>query len=128
MPRKKPSPLVLLRPLGAHELRLAQFACKAAGLPDTGGLLASIFMLGLASRDSAAPYRTWHRPARLEFQSIFCDGILMVVRSNVTPSDMARRAREEFPDKMLLGVVLNGTGSDVPRSKYYYGEAVTTEV
>ncbi len=58
----------------------------------------------------------------------YCDGILMVVRSNVTPSDMARRAREEFPDKMLLGVVLNGTGSDVPRSKYYYGEAVATEV
>jgi protein-tyrosine kinase len=37
-----------------------------------------------------------------------CDGILMVVRSNVTPSDLARRAREEFPDKLLLGVVLNG--------------------
>ncbi len=58
----------------------------------------------------------------------YCDGILMVVRSNVTPSDMARRAREEFPEKMLLGVVLNGTGSDVARSKYYYGETVTTEV
>src|ERR1700692_3384641 len=58
-----------------------------------------------------------------------CDGILMVVRSNVTPSDMARRAREEFPDKLLLGVVLNGTQSgDVARSKYYYGEAVNSEV
>src|SRR5271163_3477978 len=56
-----------------------------------------------------------------------CDGILMVVRSNVTPSDMARRAREEFPDKLLLGVVLNGTSSgEVPRSKYYYGEAVSS--
>ena len=51
-----------------------------------------------------------------------CDGILMVVRSNVTPSDMAKRAREEFPDKLLLGVVLNGTPvEDVHRSKYYYG-------
>jgi protein-tyrosine kinase len=59
----------------------------------------------------------------------YCDGILMVVRSNVTPSDMARRAREEFPDKLLLGVVLNGTMSgDVARSKYYYGEAVNSEV
>jgi protein-tyrosine kinase len=58
----------------------------------------------------------------------FCDGILMVVRSNVTPSDMARRAREEFPDKLLLGVVLNGTQPGVARSKYYYGEAVTSEV
>jgi capsular exopolysaccharide synthesis family protein len=58
-----------------------------------------------------------------------CDGILLVVRSNVTPSDMARRAREEFPDKLLLGVVLNGTMSeDVARSKYYYGEAVATGV
>src|SRR5271168_4890687 len=56
-----------------------------------------------------------------------CDGILMVVRSNVTPSDMARRAREEFPDKLLLGVVLNGTSTgEVPRSKYYYGEAVSS--
>jgi protein-tyrosine kinase len=59
----------------------------------------------------------------------YCDGILMVVRSNVTPTDMARRAREEFPDKLLLGVVLNGTTSgDVARSKYYYGEAVNSEV
>jgi protein-tyrosine kinase len=56
-----------------------------------------------------------------------CDGILMVVKSDSTPSDMARRAREEFPDKLLLGVVLNGTSSgDVPRSKYYYGEAVNS--
>jgi protein-tyrosine kinase len=57
-----------------------------------------------------------------------CDGVLMVVRSNVTPSDLARRAREEFPDKLLLGVVLNGTSTgDVARSKYYYGEAVNSQ-
>jgi protein-tyrosine kinase len=56
-----------------------------------------------------------------------CDGVLMVVRSNMTPSDMARRAREEFPDKLLLGVVLNGTPSD-PQSKYYYGQAVSSQV
>jgi protein-tyrosine kinase len=56
-----------------------------------------------------------------------CDGILMVVRSNATPSDLARRAREEFPDKLLLGVVLNGTTTaDLARSKYYYGEAVNS--
>jgi protein-tyrosine kinase len=54
-----------------------------------------------------------------------CDGILMVVRSNMTPSDLARRAREEFPDKLLLGVVLNGAPSG-ERSKYYYGEAVSS--
>jgi len=54
----------------------------------------------------------------------FCDGVVMVVRSNVTPSDLARRAREEFQDKLLLGVVLNGTPSgQLSQSKYYYGEA-----
>ncbi len=57
-----------------------------------------------------------------------CDGILMVVRSNETPSDLARRAREEFPDKQLIGVVLNGTPSEkLGQSKYYYGEAVNSQ-
>jgi len=51
----------------------------------------------------------------------------MVVRSNATPSDLARRAREEFPDKLLLGVVLNGASRDHARSKYYYGEAVNSQ-
>ncbi len=55
-----------------------------------------------------------------------CDGILMVVRANVTPSDLAKRAREEFPDKLLLGVVLNGAPLGKLESKYYYGEAVTS--
>jgi protein-tyrosine kinase len=50
-----------------------------------------------------------------------CDGIVMVVRSNATPTDMARRAREEFPDQVLLGVVLNGTDrGNTPYSRYYY--------
>jgi capsular exopolysaccharide synthesis family protein len=57
-----------------------------------------------------------------------CDGILMVVRSNQTPSDLARRAREEFPEKLLLGVVLNGAPSGkLAQSKYYYGEAVNSQ-
>ena len=42
-----------------------------------------------------------------------CDGVLMVVRSNATPSDVARKARQEFPDQALVGVVLNGTSEDV---------------
>ncbi|MFY9676233.1 MAG: CpsD/CapB family tyrosine-protein kinase [Terriglobales bacterium] len=58
-----------------------------------------------------------------------CDGVLMVVRSGMTPSPLAKRAREEFPDKLLLGVVLNGTSTDnMSQSKYYYGEAVATSV
>lgn len=50
-----------------------------------------------------------------------CDGVVIVVRANATPIDMARRAREEFPDQTLVGVVLNGTDSEMtPYSRYYY--------
>jgi protein-tyrosine kinase len=49
-----------------------------------------------------------------------CDGVLMVVRSNATPADMARRARSEFPDQALVGVVLNGMDADATYSRYYY--------
>jgi protein-tyrosine kinase len=50
-----------------------------------------------------------------------CDGVLMVVRSNVTPADAARRARQEFPDQALVGLVLNGTRADEePYARYYY--------
>jgi protein-tyrosine kinase len=50
-----------------------------------------------------------------------CDGVLMVVRSNATPFDLARRARQEFPDEMLIGAVLNGTSEDaLPYARYYY--------
>ncbi len=50
-----------------------------------------------------------------------CDGVLMVVRSNVTPFEVARKARQEFPDQALVGMVLNGTREDaVPYARYYY--------
>lgn len=50
-----------------------------------------------------------------------CDGVLMVVRSNSTPADMARRARQEFTDEALLGVVLNAAGNEeAPYARYYY--------
>jgi protein-tyrosine kinase len=50
-----------------------------------------------------------------------CDGVLMVVRSNSTPSDLARRACQEFPEQALLGVVLNGRQDDeAPYERYYY--------
>jgi hypothetical protein len=54
----------------------------------------------------------------------------MVVRSNSTPFDIARRAREEFPEQSLIGVVLNGTTEeDIPYARYYYQayEKQTTE-
>jgi capsular exopolysaccharide synthesis family protein len=50
-----------------------------------------------------------------------CDGVLMVVRSNSTPSDVARKAREQFPDRSLIGTVLNGTDeAAAPYARYYY--------
>jgi protein-tyrosine kinase len=50
-----------------------------------------------------------------------CDGILLVVRSDVTPLDLAQKARQEFADEQLLGVVLNGVGSgSMPYHRYYY--------
>jgi capsular exopolysaccharide synthesis family protein len=50
-----------------------------------------------------------------------CDGVLMVVRTNSTPFDMARKARQEFPPEMLVGVVLNGTSdAALQYSRYYY--------
>ena len=51
----------------------------------------------------------------------FCDGVLLVVRSTVTPFDVARKARMEFGEKQLLGVVLNGVDAESsPYSRYYY--------
>jgi Mrp family chromosome partitioning ATPase len=50
-----------------------------------------------------------------------CDGVLIVVRSNSTPFDAARKAREEFSDQSLVGMVLNGTRNGAaPYTRYYY--------
>jgi protein-tyrosine kinase len=50
-----------------------------------------------------------------------CDGVLIVVRSNSTPYEAARKAREEFPDELLVGMVLNGTRNGAaPYTRYYY--------
>jgi protein-tyrosine kinase len=49
-----------------------------------------------------------------------CDGVLMVVRSNATAADIARKARAEFDDKLLLGVVLNGTKDHAAEYSQYY--------
>jgi capsular exopolysaccharide synthesis family protein len=57
-----------------------------------------------------------------------CDGVLMVVRSNATPSDVARKARMEFPDEMLVGVVLNGTERDEAEYARYYYETYEKKV
>lgn len=49
-----------------------------------------------------------------------CDGVLMVVRSNATPADMALKARAEFADRLLLGVVLNGVKNTAGSYGKYY--------
>jgi protein-tyrosine kinase len=50
-----------------------------------------------------------------------CDGVLMVVRSNSTPADVARKACMEFPKQAMIGVVLNGTNREAePYARYYY--------
>ncbi|MBV9573517.1 MAG: CpsD/CapB family tyrosine-protein kinase [Acidobacteriales bacterium] len=51
----------------------------------------------------------------------YCDGVLMVVRSSATPFDIARKARQEFRDTQLIGVVLNGiVAGSSPYTQYYY--------
>ncbi len=55
-----------------------------------------------------------------------CDGVLLVVRSNSTPSDIARKARQEFPDQVLVGVVLNGTSDESGTYARYYYESYRT--
>lgn len=50
-----------------------------------------------------------------------CDGVLLVVRSNSTPTDAARRARQEFAERNVIGVVLNGITPELaPYMQYYY--------
>ena len=52
-----------------------------------------------------------------------CEGILLVVRSNSTPVDAARRARSEFAGSNIVGVVLNGINPALsPYLQYYYSE------
>lgn len=57
-----------------------------------------------------------------------CDGVLVVVRSNSTPFDIARKAREQFAEQNLVGVVLNGTQEHTaPYARYYYDESQKKE-
>jgi capsular exopolysaccharide synthesis family protein len=50
-----------------------------------------------------------------------CDGVLLVVRAGATDSDVAARASAEFPEKKLLGVVLNRVEKSDTYGDYYYG-------
>jgi len=48
-----------------------------------------------------------------------CDGVLVVIRSGSTPFDLAQKACREFPEKQLLGVVLNGVTPGHVYTSYY---------
>ena len=49
-----------------------------------------------------------------------CDGVVLVVLAASTPFDAAVKAREEFRDKRLLGVVLNRVEPQESYYSYYY--------
>ncbi len=49
-----------------------------------------------------------------------CDGVLMVVEAAVTPFDLAKKARDGFREKRLLGVVLNRAEPGSAYSSYYH--------
>lgn len=49
-----------------------------------------------------------------------CDGVLMVVQSGVTPFDTAQKACREFPEKQLVGVILNRVPPGSAYGYYYY--------
>jgi capsular exopolysaccharide synthesis family protein len=49
-----------------------------------------------------------------------CDGVLLVVRAASTSFDLAQRARDEFRQKGLVGVVLNQVEAGMAYNSYYY--------
>jgi protein-tyrosine kinase len=50
----------------------------------------------------------------------YCDGILMVVRSGSTASEVAQRALQELQGKNVIGVVLNAVEQSHTYGTYYY--------
>jgi capsular exopolysaccharide synthesis family protein len=50
----------------------------------------------------------------------FSDGVLMVVRAESTPFDVAQKGCHLFKEKHLLGVVLNSVAPQAAYSTYYY--------
>jgi protein-tyrosine kinase len=53
----------------------------------------------------------------------FCDGVLLVVRADSTPADMARKVRSHIRDEQWLGAVLNRVSPAGGRFSYYYSGA-----
>jgi tyrosine-protein kinase Etk/Wzc len=49
-----------------------------------------------------------------------CDGVLLIVRSGSTPSEVAQKACQELQGKNILGVVLNAVEKGHLYESYYY--------
>lgn len=49
-----------------------------------------------------------------------CDGVLLVVKADETPYDIAQKGRQQFRDKPVVGVVLNRVAPGSSYSAYYY--------
>jgi capsular exopolysaccharide synthesis family protein len=49
-----------------------------------------------------------------------CDGVVLVVRAASTSVEMAQKARQEFADKPVVGVVLNRADEKSAYNSYYY--------
>ncbi len=49
-----------------------------------------------------------------------CDGVVLVVRAAETPLEMAQKARQEFADRPVVGVVLNRADEKSPYNNYYH--------
>ncbi|HLH07350.1 MAG TPA: CpsD/CapB family tyrosine-protein kinase [Terriglobales bacterium] len=49
-----------------------------------------------------------------------CDGVLLVLQADTTPVTIAQKARQEFKNIPILGVVLNRSKESPAESSYYY--------
>lgn len=58
--------------------------------------------------------------AETNILSNFVDGIVFVVRENITPSDMVRKAVLSFNKEKLIGIVVNGHTQIQKKYGYYY--------
>src|SRR5260370_1218810 len=53
-----------------------------------------------------------------------CDGVVLVVRAESTPWEIAQRARQELKERNIVGVVLNAvSGADAYGGYYGYGDS-----
>ncbi len=53
----------------------------------------------------------------------FCDGVLLVVRADSTPADLACKIKSHIRDEQWLGVVLNRVSPGEGQFSYYYSGA-----